>query len=346
VAFSLEHPRTSLLWSLPEFVELQRGQFVVDFDQCCYGMRKVASSGERAEQVWRRKRTRLLTNLPSLLSLAKKCRGEHAHEPLQGSVRTACGWRSRSELAAAYPRNLCRAWAAAVWKGVIVSRAEERWRRWIELYVTGDVELQPGPAAPLRPRLDRTRKRDTALLEDDVAAATSEVYTRKLIEFQQYLGLIGCGGLDRFAGSPLFGARVADFMQVRFADKTWGRNDAGTFVSAEGRHCTWLQSRGLLAAGWRESLVPARRCFHSWQRIEPSAPHVLVSWFVTLSLVVTFILSDNLSAAAVVALAFHCITRVDEACSCCWGDLRGVEAFDRSLLPRGRWRHGNSEAQC
>ena len=40
-----------------------------------------------------------------------------------------------------------------------------------------------------------------------------------------------------------------------------------------------------------------------------------------------FILSVNLSAAAVVALAFHCIPRVDEACGCRWGDLRAVQAL-------------------
>ena len=52
-----------------------------------------------------------------------------------------------------------------------------------------------------------------------------------------------------------------------------------------------------------------------------------VSWHVALSLVVAFILSENLAAAAIVAHSFHCITRVDEACSCRWGDLRGVEAL-------------------
>ena len=111
--------------------------------------------GERAEELWHRKRTRLLTNLASLRTLVMKCCGEHAREPLQGSVRTACGWRSRSELAAAYSRKLCRGWTAAVAKGIGVGRAEERWRRWIELYMAGDVELQPGPSVSM-PRAGRT----------------------------------------------------------------------------------------------------------------------------------------------------------------------------------------------
>lgn len=63
-----------------------------------------------------RKRTRLITSLPCLQSIAHKCDGSHFHEHLQGTVRPGGSsppvWKT--SLAARYPPQLCWAWARAL----------------------------------------------------------------------------------------------------------------------------------------------------------------------------------------------------------------------------------------
>ena len=43
VGFSIEHPKTSLMWKLNAYVRLlaRSDIFVVEFDQCAYGLKKV-----------------------------------------------------------------------------------------------------------------------------------------------------------------------------------------------------------------------------------------------------------------------------------------------------------------
>jgi hypothetical protein len=179
--------------------------------------------------------------------------------------------------------------------------------------MAGDIERQPGP-------VEQHRKVTAGLLADDVAPATAEIYTRSLSEFQKNLGPLSRGSLDGLLSSPESEVVVAAFMKLRFVDKTWGRDNAGAFLPALGRHCAGLQAQGLVATGWREALGPRRRRFPSWQRWASSKPHFPVSWSVALSLVAVCILSDIVAAATGVVQAFHCLTRVDEACGCHWGE--------------------------
>ena len=83
VLFSLEHPRGSRVWSLPLvlFLASLHGIRLIDFDGCAFGLRPpgwTASHGDVRMQ----NPSRVLTNMPHLESLRKKCAqaGPHKHE--------------------------------------------------------------------------------------------------------------------------------------------------------------------------------------------------------------------------------------------------------------------------
>ena len=68
IGFSIENPRTSMIWSFPPFVQLaqREGVFIVDLVYCSYGA------------PWM-KPTRLMTNVRALVELGCCCTGDHEH---------------------------------------------------------------------------------------------------------------------------------------------------------------------------------------------------------------------------------------------------------------------------
>ncbi|CAE7263778.1 unnamed protein product [Symbiodinium sp. CCMP2592] len=116
VGFSIENPRSSLLWSFAPILQLlgdSRVSFVT-YDSCQYG-------------ACCKKPTALLTNLQSLSSLSQHCDRSHRHEVLRRSWRVKREGRwiteARTASAGAYTVALASAWAKALKKsGPQVSR--------------------------------------------------------------------------------------------------------------------------------------------------------------------------------------------------------------------------------
>ena len=104
--FTIENPKTSLAWDLKELKHLESlvGVSIVEFDQCEYGLKIPAADGKEGLA---KKATRIIGNLPHLSCLNRTCGKNHHHVHVIGGVRTSSGWKRRSELAGAYPRNLC-----------------------------------------------------------------------------------------------------------------------------------------------------------------------------------------------------------------------------------------------
>lgn len=105
--WSIENPRSSRLWDfhpIKSLFSLHGVQFV-SWDMCEY-------------EVAHKKPTGLLTNIPSLAILARKCSGQHAHSQLRGTERVQVEGRTvtrnKTAGAGAYPFALARTWAEAV----------------------------------------------------------------------------------------------------------------------------------------------------------------------------------------------------------------------------------------
>ena len=80
----------------------------VVIDQCMYGLHDPVS------HILYRKPTRIIGNVPLLPGLRVSCDGSHSHEPILGKVKHNNTWVSRSEIAGAYPLELCKQWASIV----------------------------------------------------------------------------------------------------------------------------------------------------------------------------------------------------------------------------------------
>ena len=80
-----------------------------------------------------KKRTRIIGNLPSLSLVSTTCDGSHTHEPVVGKVKFDGAWVSRSTLAGAYPRSLCRNLAQLVVGDLATSQSMRR-RRLAQAY--------------------------------------------------------------------------------------------------------------------------------------------------------------------------------------------------------------------
>ena len=95
-SWTVENPRSSYLWRLPEYIALARepGVEFVHVTMCAYGAPYL-------------KRTSFLTNAPWVRGAASACSCTQRHERLQGSVRVGGRTVHRTALAAAYPRALC-----------------------------------------------------------------------------------------------------------------------------------------------------------------------------------------------------------------------------------------------
>jgi hypothetical protein len=98
--FLFEHPATASSWKTPEVQKVVNlpGVFSVVIDQCMVGLKtKVTNTSVR-------KRTRLLTNAPSVAARFAGCRcnRQHDHQPIRGSE----GGMRRSTFAQIYPPGL------------------------------------------------------------------------------------------------------------------------------------------------------------------------------------------------------------------------------------------------
>jgi len=163
VFFVMEHPLTSRVWKLPfvQYLIHVLKVFVVDLDQCAFGKRPsdwVPTQGD----VRTLKPTRLLTNNPFLLALARRCADvpKHVHQQVMGS---SAGGTNRSADAASYPKAMAVTYALAVrtaWlKG---AKPEKKKVRSITLdKFLADVALDPAtipdPCAPARDAAVRER---------------------------------------------------------------------------------------------------------------------------------------------------------------------------------------------
>ena len=96
-SWSVENPRTSYLWRLPEYVTLCRevGVEFVHLTMCSYGAPYL-------------KRTSFLTNARWMRGAGSMCTCMQTHERLQGTVRVGGRSVHRTALAAAHPRALCQ----------------------------------------------------------------------------------------------------------------------------------------------------------------------------------------------------------------------------------------------
>ena len=107
VFFTIENPKTSLIWKMPGLAALARIPNVSEFvgDQCAFG----AAS---------QKPTKWLTNAPFASILAARAPGTsegHAHITLEGKGKDPEDgkWKAKTEIAAAYPTELCDSLANA-----------------------------------------------------------------------------------------------------------------------------------------------------------------------------------------------------------------------------------------
>ena len=119
--FSIENPKSSMLWKFEPMLDLMSRSFLVDFDQCSYGLclESMVKDPRRAfpnprGQNTVKKPTSLLTNMEALKSLERTCSCSSKHVPRMGGVSTKHGYKKLSALAGAYPQPLCRKWALAV----------------------------------------------------------------------------------------------------------------------------------------------------------------------------------------------------------------------------------------
>ena len=103
----LENPQTSKLFQFAPVVEIMQHASTLDIvlHMCAYAA------------LWK-KPTRLITNAPCLLRLAKFCNKKHVHVVLSGGARCLVKgkpqWARLTALAGAYPDKLCASWAAAL----------------------------------------------------------------------------------------------------------------------------------------------------------------------------------------------------------------------------------------
>ena len=114
--WTLENPRSSLLFDMPEIasiISLPSTQSVC-FAQCMYGLKEPNS------ELFYHKRTRIIGNLPDLISLRRECDHGHQHQQIVSNVNVNGVSVARSKLAGAYPEELCRALSR------LVSHARDR----------------------------------------------------------------------------------------------------------------------------------------------------------------------------------------------------------------------------
>ena len=97
--FLFEHPKGASSWSEPEMQKLinMNGVFIVELDQCMYGL----TSTDKIGRAPAKKPTRFITNMePALACLSLRCDRNHRHVLLENG---------RARAAQIYPEKLCKA---------------------------------------------------------------------------------------------------------------------------------------------------------------------------------------------------------------------------------------------
>ena len=117
--FSIENPGNSYLFLYPPIVALMNdfNLFLIDFDQCCFGL----TFPDAKKHEYCQKHTKLLTSLCALKELNVRCPGlsnQHRHIQAWGSIDRAflapSEPRKRATWAGAYPVRLCDQWTALI----------------------------------------------------------------------------------------------------------------------------------------------------------------------------------------------------------------------------------------
>lgn len=144
--WSMENPASSRIFEFRPIVELHALPHVqlVVFHMCQYGQPF-------------KKPTAILTNLSSLLALARKCQGGHKHVQLVGreQYKTNDGrvsWRNKTAAAGEYPPSLTRVWANILEKEAPdaarfpdVSKFRESFRKRLQEIAGGCGQKREGP---------------------------------------------------------------------------------------------------------------------------------------------------------------------------------------------------------
>lgn len=115
IFWTIENPRSSRIGEFPDIAALQSfpDVIVVNFEKCRYGQRF-------------KKPTTILTNLSGLKSLERSCCHRRHDEILCGRVKVQDGWKNRTELAGAYPSELCTTWSEIVVDAIVGKRAKKQ----------------------------------------------------------------------------------------------------------------------------------------------------------------------------------------------------------------------------
>ena len=111
--WSIENPKTSYLWSVPQLRRLsfKAGVARVIIDQCEYGLAHPAAPPGH----FYKKPTVILSNWLKLESLSKTCSAKHVHMDIRGSlVRLGAKLVKPTFAAGRYSQALCRAWAGCL----------------------------------------------------------------------------------------------------------------------------------------------------------------------------------------------------------------------------------------
>lgn len=104
---SIENPKRSYMWMLPEFLELKSlGMFFVNYQGCRHG-------GNRDK--W----SSWLTNCDQLRAIAGGCPGGHVHRPWNVEKNPTGRWHFATEDEAAYQPQLCKDAAACILQSAI-----------------------------------------------------------------------------------------------------------------------------------------------------------------------------------------------------------------------------------
>ena len=114
--WTLENPTSSLMFWMPSVkrLSLSKQRRRARLHQCMY-LLQLPGSGPN---VFCKKDTTFLGNVPGLEQLSVSCDGSHEHEHVIGGVKTPNGWKRKSELAGAYPLALCKKYEEIVAAGL------------------------------------------------------------------------------------------------------------------------------------------------------------------------------------------------------------------------------------
>jgi hypothetical protein len=118
--WTIENPKSSLLFAMPAMQTVMRTCHRVNFDQCMFGLCDPVSGMYR-------KPTTVLSNF--LMPFTILCDKQHIHQEVTGSVSVEGRTMHRSKLAGAYPPALCDSWAKCVASRVRDNRAAAQHRR-------------------------------------------------------------------------------------------------------------------------------------------------------------------------------------------------------------------------